>query len=115
MNDNTTTQTRGHRGFLATVALAITVALGVGLMTTTSASAERHPPNGSRGAAADGGRAGRRSQRQWSAVRNVEVARSIAVWAAWVGRSALSIMKSWMMPPKRTAVVGTPAARSLAA
>ena len=46
MKDNTTTQTRGHRGIFATVALAITVALGVGLMTTTSASAERHPPNG---------------------------------------------------------------------
>ncbi len=46
---------------------------------------------------------------------SVAVARRIAERAAWVSARALSITKSWIVPWNRTAVVGTPAARSLLA
>ncbi len=50
-----------------------------------------------------------------SAACRMSWASLMAVPAACVGRNALSIMKSWMMPPKRICVTATPASRSLAA
>jgi hypothetical protein len=50
-----------------------------------------------------------------SICRRVAMARVMAPRAALVSARALSMTKSWMIPPTRTATTGTPAERSLAA